>query len=81
MDRTTHHKRFNTKEILQHSNDQETNRPSTANLTRQDLPSRRVAHTNPPTHSMVRPPTQSWPTHLDQQAKHAKEYPTGDTER
>ena len=38
-------------------------------------------NTNSPTNSMVRPPTQSWPTHIDQQAKYGKEYPTGDTER
>ena len=48
---------------------------------RKDLPSRRVAHTNPPTHGMVRPPTQIWQTHLYQQAKYGKEYPTGDTKR
>ena len=65
--------------VWQYPNDQEANRPSTANIPRQDLPPRRVAHTNSPTNSMVRPPTQSWPNHLDQQAKYGKEYPTGDT--
>ena len=50
---TAHHKHLNKVKVLQHSNNQEPNCPSSVDLPWQDLLSRRFPHTNSPTNDMV----------------------------